>query len=101
MTTCTTTKLSSTGRLMIPQRLRQRLGVQEGDTVLLEEVADGVLLLTKAEHSRPQMAEYLLQSLVKAVGATAERLGLTDEEVLAPVIEALRERTFSERYGTS
>ncbi|MBI3919991.1 MAG: hypothetical protein HY318_01135, partial [Armatimonadetes bacterium] len=55
---------------------------------------------SKAGHSPPQMAEYLLHSLVKAVGSTAESLGITDEEDLAPVIEALRERTFAERNGT-
>jgi AbrB family looped-hinge helix DNA binding protein len=38
--------LSTTGRLTIPQKMRARLGVQGGGKVLLQEVTDGVIILS-------------------------------------------------------
>ena len=48
MSTWMTSKLSSAGRLTIPQRLLARLGVREGDEVLLQKVSEGVILLSAA-----------------------------------------------------
>jgi bifunctional DNA-binding transcriptional regulator/antitoxin component of YhaV-PrlF toxin-antitoxin module len=80
MSTWMTLKLSSAGRLTIPQRLLARLGVREGDEVLLQEVSEGVILLSAAKLSRPQIADYLLRSLVKGVGPLAEKLQIRDED---------------------
>jgi hypothetical protein len=62
-------------------------------------VTDGVILLSAAPLSQPQIAERLLQSLVTSIGPDAERLGIVQEDDLAPLIEAIREQTFAERYG--
>ncbi len=94
-----TSKLSSTGRLTIPQRLRTRLGIHKGDEVLLHEVSEGVILVSTTRLSRPQIAQRLLQSLVTSVGPAAEKLGIQDEQDLDPLIKAIRERSFAERYG--
>lgn len=99
MSTWMTSKLSSAGRLTIPQKLLARLGIREGDEVLLQEVSEGVILLSTAKRSRPQIADYLLRSLVKGVGPLAEKLGIRDEADLDPLIQAIRERTYAERYG--
>jgi len=66
---------------------------------VLQEVADGVVLLSAVPLSRPQIAERLLESLVAGIGSDAERLGIVEEDDLTPLIEALREQTFAERYG--
>ena len=101
MSTWMTSKLSSAGRLTIPQKLRARLGVHEGDQVLLHEVSEGVILLSTSKLSRPQIASHLLRSLVKGIGPVAEQLGIYDEQDLDPLIQAIRERTYAERYGTA
>ena len=101
MSTWMTSKLSSAGRLTIPQRLLARLGVREGDEVLLHEVSEGVILLSTAKLSRPQIADYLLRSLVKEIGPLAETLGIRDEQDLDPLIQAIRERAYAERYGSA
>jgi len=101
MSTWMTSKLSRAGRLTIPQKLRARLGVREGDDVLLHKVSEGVILLSTAKLSRPQIADYLLRSLVKGIGPLAEKLGIRDEQDLDPLIQAIRERTYAERYGTA
>ena len=85
----------------IPQKLRARLAPREDSKVLLQEVADGVILLSKEPLARPQIAEYLLDSLVTGIGPEAELLGFHDEEDLDRVVAVIRERTFAERYGTS
>jgi len=92
--------LSTTGRLTIPQKMRARLGVLGGGKVLLQEVTDGVIILSTLQLSRPQIAEHLLLGLVTGIGQAAEKMGIREEEDLDPVIEAIRERTFGERYGT-
>ena len=101
MSTWTTSSISTEGRLTIPQKLRDRLRLRRGSKVLMQEVADGVVIMTTRPLTRPQIAEYLLDSLVTGVGPEAERFGFHDEEDLDEVIQAIRERTFAERYGTS
>jgi len=101
MSTWTTSSVSTEGRLTIPQKLRDRLKLRRGSKVLMQEVADGVVIMTTRPLTRPQIAEYLLDSLVTGIGPEAERLGFYAEEDLDEVIQAIRERTFAERYGTS
>lgn len=101
MSTWTTSSISTGGRLTIPQKLRDRLRLHRGTKVLMQEVADGVVIMTTRPLTRPQIAEYLLDSLVTGIGPEAERLGFYDEADLDEVIHAIRERTFAERYGSS
>ncbi|RLA85443.1 MAG: AbrB family transcriptional regulator, partial [Deltaproteobacteria bacterium] len=37
-------KVLPKGQITIPKRIRERLGIKEGDVISLEEVEDGVLL---------------------------------------------------------
>jgi AbrB family looped-hinge helix DNA binding protein len=99
MTISIMSSVSSTGRLTIPHKLRARLGLRGGSKVVLQEVADGVVLMSATSLSRPQIAERLLESLVVGVGRDAEQLGLEQEDDLAPLIEVIREQMFAERYG--
>lgn len=91
-------RVSSTGRLTIPHKLRARLGLRGGSKVVLQEVADGVVLMSTSPLSQPQIAEHLLEGLVTGIGPVAEKLGLVQEDDLDPLIEAIREQTFAERY---
>ncbi len=69
--------------------------------MLLHKVSEGVILLSTSKLSRPQIASHLLRSLVKGIGPVAEQLGIYDEQDLDPLIQAIRERTYAERYGTA
>jgi len=101
MSTWTMSSVSAAGRLTIPLKLRDRLKLRQGAQVLMQEVADGVVIMTTRPLTRPQVAEYLLDSLVTGIGPEAEKLKLHDEEGLDVVIRAIREHTFAERYGTA
>ncbi len=100
MAAWTASSISRTGRLTIPQKLRARLAPRADSKVLLQEVADGVILVAREPLTRPQIAEYLLDSLVTGIGPEAELLGFHDEDDLDRVVEVIREHTFAERYGT-
>lgn len=100
MSSWTVSSISRAGRLMIPRQLHARLAPREDSKVLMQEMADGVILLSKEPLARAQVAEILLDSLVTGIGPEAELLGFHDEEDLDRVVEVIRERTFAERYGT-
>jgi AbrB family looped-hinge helix DNA binding protein len=99
MTISIMSSVSSAGRLTIPHRLRARLGLHGSSKVVLQEVADGVVLMNATSLSRPQIAERLLESLVVGVRGDAEQLGPEQEDDVAPLTEVIREQTFAERYG--
>ena len=101
MSTWTTSSISTEGQLTIPQELRDRLRLRQGTKVLMQEVADGVVIMTTRLLTRPQIAEYLLDSLVTGIGPEAELQGFHDEEDLDRVVEVIRERTFAPLLTTN
>jgi AbrB family looped-hinge helix DNA binding protein len=42
-------KIAANGRMILPADIRQRMGLAEGEAVLLEETDDGVVLRTVAQ----------------------------------------------------
>jgi len=40
-------RVSSKGQIVLPKRFRDRLGIRDGDYILVEELEDGILLLEK------------------------------------------------------
>ena len=54
MATWTASSISRSGRLTILQKLRARLSLREDSKVLLQEVADGVILLSNEPLARPR-----------------------------------------------
>ena len=95
MSTWTASSISRSGRLTIPQKLRARLALREDSKVLLQEVTDGVILISKEPLARTRIAECLLDSLVTGIGPEADLLGFHDEEDLDRVVAVIRERTFA------
>jgi AbrB family looped-hinge helix DNA binding protein len=91
--------VSRAGRLTIPAALRARLRLRPNGKVLLQEVADGVIIMSSEPLSREQTARYVLDSMAQGIGAEAERLGIVDEDDLDRIVEVIREQSFNERYG--
>jgi AbrB family looped-hinge helix DNA binding protein len=44
-------RVSSKGQIVLPKRLREKMGLSEGDYVAVEELPDGNLLLGKQEEN--------------------------------------------------
>ena len=85
-TTSETSRVGRRGSVVIPVRMRRRLGIEEGDAVLLEE-KDGAIMIRPAvtlpveSYSSVRVAEFLLNNAVTPEGyaeavAEVRRLGL-------------------------
>ena len=77
-----TTKLSSKGQVVIPEEIRQRLGLEPGDHFVV--VGEGDVVVLKALKA-PKLSEF--KTLLDQARSSAEAAGLTPTDVA----EALRE----------
>jgi len=77
-----TTKLSSRGQVVIPEEIRKRLGLEEGAQFVV--VGEGDVVVLKALKA-PDMSDF--QALLDKAQASAEKAGLTPEDIA----EAIRE----------
>lgn len=71
-----TTKLSSRGQVVIPEEIRNRLGLEPGDQFVV--VGEGNVVILKTVE--PPNAEKL-KALMDKVHAAAEAAGVTPEDV--------------------
>jgi AbrB family looped-hinge helix DNA binding protein len=86
-----TSRVGKRGAVVIPSRLRQRFGLDEGSLVIAEEMADGVLIRPAAAvaleiYSPERRAEFLLSNAVDVrdyarVARLVRRMGL-DPDVI-------------------
>ena len=81
-------RVSSKGQIVLPKRLRDRLGIVEGDYLIVEEADDGVLVVGK-----PSKA--VLDTLLEPLRREAEAQGFTREELM-DMIKAMRKERQSD-----
>ena len=81
--TLATTRLSSKGQVVIPEEIRQRLGLQEGTQFVVVGEKDVVIL--KAIQP-PAMSEF--DALVRRARGSARKTGLTPADVRRAVKRA-------------
>lgn len=87
MTSIATTKLSSKGQVVIPEEIRQRLGLKEGTSFVVLGDRDVVILKTIAP---PALAEF--DDLVHRARSAARKAGMKPADVKRAVAKARRER---------
>ena len=92
-------RVTSEGKITLPRDIREGLQVREGESLVLQELADGIVMLFKAPTTRQQLAERLLKNLVVGVGQEAENIGIREENDLDAIAKAIRKRSFVQRYG--
>jgi AbrB family looped-hinge helix DNA binding protein len=56
-----TTRMSSKGQVIIPKDVRDELGWQEGDELIVERQAEGVVLKRKSPFKRTTLGYFWLQ----------------------------------------
>ena len=86
----TTIQIRQRGTLTLPADLRQRYGIQDGDSFRLVDL-DGVFVLTPMTPMVPELAREIERLRLET--------GLTIEEMLTSLREE-RERYYHERYGS-
>ncbi len=82
-----TTRMSSKGQVIIPKDLRDELGWQEGDELVVERQAEGVVLKRKSPFKRTTLEE--VSGCLKPYYSGPPK---TVDEMNAAVGEAIRER---------
>ena len=77
-------RISSKGQIVLPKRLRDKMGYQEGDYLFVGEYGKGIVLLGKS------LAE-LFDQIVEPIRQEAEAQGFTREELMK-MIKDMRAR---------
>lgn len=75
-------KVTSKGQITIPIEIRRKLGIKEGDKVLLIEEQGRVIMMNSSMEA--------LRKSQAAFAGEAERLGLKDEQDVVDLISELR-----------
>ncbi len=91
-------KVTRKGQMTIPQPLREELGIEPGDYIVMRPLMGGILI-SKASTTPEVKAEDVLRHLVASIGQTAEQQGLREDEGLDEMIESIQQRLYQERYG--
>ena len=86
-----TVQVRQRGTLTLPAELRDKYGIEPGDTFRLVDL-DGILVLTPMVTMVPELAREIERARVEA--------GLSIEELLAKLREQ-RERHYRENYATN
>jgi AbrB family looped-hinge helix DNA binding protein len=76
-----TVKIGPNGALVIPAEMRRRLGLDEGDLVLIEETTDGLAIrpaVTIEVYSKERKAELLLNNATNPDDYNAARQAVRD-----------------------
>ncbi len=82
-------KTTQEGQLTIPDAIRQKLGIQNGDKVAFEEEDGKIVLLN------PTVAAF--REVQKAFEGEAERLGLKDMDDVVAMIKEVRKEIADEQ----
>jgi len=86
-----TVKIGRNGALVIPAKMRRRLGLAEGDLVLIEETGDGLVIRPAVAmpievYSKERKAEFLLNNAInqddyEAARQAVHNLGLDPDNI--------------------
>ena len=82
-----TTRLSSKGQVVIPEEIRQRLGLEPGAQFVVVGEGDVVVLKTL---DAPSMSQF--DQLIREARKAAESAGLTPEDIEAGIAEVRRKK---------
>jgi len=83
MTAAETTRMSSKGQVVIPETIRNRLGLKTGDKFLVLGDKDFVILKTL---STPSMTEF--DDLIKEARRLAKSSGLKKSDIASAIAES-------------
>lgn len=87
MTALATTKLSSKGQVIIPESVREQLGLQEGDQFVVYGEKGVVILKSLLSPSLDELGR-----LLKSVRTKAKKAGVTQADVDSAVARARRKK---------
>lgn len=83
-------KVTSTGQVTIPTRIRKRLGIKDGDKLVFLEEGNGVKLVNSSLLA--------IEELQQAMKGEAEKAGITCEDDVVELCKDVRRELYRERY---
>ena len=83
MSKIATTKMSSKGQIVIPEDVRNRLGLKSGDRFMV--IGDDGVVVLKA-HQTPDLSEF--DELIESVRLQASLAGVTESDIEESIQEA-------------
>ncbi len=92
------TRITRKGQMTIPQEIREAMGIEAGDCVVLRPLMGGIFI-SKASLVPQVQATDVLRYLVASLGRAAEQRGICQDEDLDPIIEEIQQQTYQEHYG--
>ena len=87
MSRVATTRLSSKGQVVIPEEIRQRLGLEPGVQFVVVGEGDVVVLKTL---DAPSMSQF--DQLIRKARSRAQAAGLTPEDIEAAIAHVRRKK---------
>ena len=75
-------RMSSKGQIVLPKRMREKMGFNEGDYLIADELADGVIVLGKSRQD-------LFDAIAEPIKREAEEQNLTSDQVM-DIIKEMR-----------
>ena len=89
MTAVQTTKMSSRGQVVIPQSIREELGLQDGELLTVTSINDGLLLKKVVVQSKEEIWKDWLKFHEKEAKEIVKRLKIREEDIV-DIIHARR-----------
>ena len=78
-------RMSSKGQIVVPKPVREKMGLQEGDYVVIQERKDGSFTIRK-------QPEDLLDSIAKGLREEAKAIGFTRKDLADAIRDVRRKR---------
>lgn len=77
-------RVSSKGQIVLPKKIRDRMGIGEGDYIIIDELTEGVLIMAKSRIA-------LFDAIAEPIRREAEEQGFTEDQLMDMIKEMRRE----------
>jgi antitoxin PrlF len=78
-------RVSSKGQVVLPKSFREKIGIAEGDYLMIQELADGLLVLGKSRSE-------IFDAIAEPIRREAEEQGITPDDIMDFIKEMRKER---------
>jgi len=82
-------RVSSKGQIVLPKRIRDKMGLREGDYLAVAELEEGLIIMGKSRRD-------VFDALAEPIRREAEEQGITPDDVMDLIKKMRAERTADE-----
>ncbi len=78
-------RVSSKGQVVLPKSFREKMGIEEGDYLMVQELTDGLLVLGKSRSE-------VFDAIAEPIRQEAEEQGITPDDIMDLIKTMRKER---------